>query len=60
VYVGYEEAQEAIRQGKKVNFYYKGHKVVLDKNSTMNDLYKKFGYIQMTVNAVVNGKFIII
>ena len=59
MYVGYKEALEAIKQGRKVNFYFLGQKVVLDKDSNMKDLYKRFG-IQVTVNSVIDGKFIVI
>lgn len=60
MYVGYQEANEAIKKGRKVNFYHKGKKVVLDKDSTMNDLYSKFGCFDITVHVVLNGKYIII
>ena len=60
MYVGWNEAVKAVEQGRKVNFYYKGKQIVLDKNSNMNDLYREFGYFDVTIHSVVNGKYIII
>lgn len=60
MYVGWEEAKEAVQNGKKVNFYHNDQKVVLNHNSNMNELYKIYGYFNLTIHDVVNGKYIII
>ncbi|MEM5009361.1 hypothetical protein WKH57_01440 [Niallia taxi] len=60
MYVSWDEAKKAVEKGRKVNFYYRGKQIVLDKSSNMKDLYREFGYIDVTVYSVINGKYIII
>ncbi|MBM7715341.1 hypothetical protein JOC94_002328 [Bacillus thermophilus] len=57
-YIGYEEAMEAVKEGKIVFFYYRGMSVEIKPNCDLEYLRGKLmAHLSLTINDVIKGKY---